>query len=194
MTAALRLLGLLAALLLGGCSEPQPQFKATDITGAAFGSDFALDGHDGRKYSLKDFRGRTVALFFGYTQCPDVCPTTMTSMAQAMKLLGSDADRVQVAFITLDPERDTHALLAEYVPQFDKRFLGLRGNLAETDAVAKSFKVFYSKQPGKSGGYTLDHTAGTYVFDPAGRLRLYVRHGETPERIADDLRLLLAGK
>jgi protein SCO1/2 len=195
MSRALRIIALLlAGLAASACGDGQPRFNATDITGASFGSGFALKGHDGRDYGLKDFRGKAVALFFGYTQCPDVCPTTMTTMAEAMRLLGADAAQVQVIFVTLDPERDTQALLAEYVPQFDKSFLGLRGDKAATEAVAKEFKVYYTKQPGGAGGYTLDHTAGTYIFDPQGRLRLYVKHGEAPPRIADDLRLLLAGK
>jgi len=136
-----------------------------------------------------------VTMFFGYTQCPDVCPTTLANMAQVMKLLGEeDAKRVQVIFVTVDPERDTQQLLAEYVPAFSPSFIGLRGDAAQTEAVEKDFKVFSQKQGDvASGQYTVDHTAATYVFDPQGRLRLYVRHGETPQNIASDIKTLLSG-
>jgi protein SCO1/2 len=132
-------------------------------------------------------------VFFGYTQCPDVCPTTMAEMAAVMKELGPLADKVQVLFITIDPERDTQDLLSKYVPAFDPRFLGLRGDLAQTQKVAQDFKVFYQKVPGKDpGSYTMDHTAGSFVFDPQGRIRLFVRHGQGPAPIVHDLKLLLS--
>jgi len=131
-------------------------------------------------------------VFFGYTQCPDVCPTTLSTLAETMKLLGPDADRVQVIFITVDPERDSPALLAEYVPAFDKRFLGLSGNAEATERVAKEFKVIYQKQPGATPTtYTMDHSAGVFLFDPQGRLRLYARNGQGPDAFAHDLRELL---
>lgn len=131
-------------------------------------------------------------MFFGYTQCPDVCPTTMAEMASVMKQLGSDAERVQVLFVTLDPERDTQELLAAYVPNFDARFLGLRGDLAATEKVAKEFKVFYQKVPGKTAdSYTMDHTAGSYVFDREGRIRVFLRNGQGTEPIVHDLKILL---
>jgi protein SCO1/2 len=189
-----RLFFLLAALAVAGCDGGGPAFRATDISGTTeWGRDFALADAQGQLRRLADFRGKAVVLFFGYTQCPDVCPTTLSAMAEVAKLLGGDAARLQVVFVTLDPERDTPALIAEYMAQFNPDFLGLRGDRAATEAAAKEFKVFYTKQAaGPSGGYTLDHTAGSYVFDPQGRLRLYVRHGAPAADIAADLRLLLA--
>jgi len=190
------LLAGLAALLLLGCSgqADKPAFNGTDITGADYAKDFALNDSGGHLRRLADFRGKAVAVFFGYTQCPDVCPTTLAQMAEVMRRLGKDADRLQVVFITVDPERDTPALLAEYLPAFDARFVGLSGSEAETAAVAKEFRVFYRKS-GDTGGerYTVDHSAGTYLFDPSGRLRLYYKHGEVAERIAADVKRLLAG-
>lgn len=168
-------------------------FKNTDITGLDYGKDFALPDHNGKLRTLADFKGKAVVIFFGYTQCPDVCPTTMAEMATVMQQLGPLADRVQVLFVTLDPERDTPELLSKYVPSFDPRFLGLVGDNAATEKVAKEFKVFYQKVPGKQpGSYTVDHTAGSYVFDPQGRIRLFLRHGQGPEPIAHDLKLLLS--
>ncbi len=190
------LLAGLAALMLLGCSgqADTPAFNGTDITGADYAKDFALKDSHGRKRSLADFRGKAVAVFFGYTQCPDVCPTTLALMAEAMRLLGTDAERLQVVFITVDPARDTPELLAEYLPAFDARFIGLSGSEAETAAVAKEFRVFHRKSGDTSGDrYTVDHSAGTYLFDPAVRLRLYYKHGEAAERIAADVRRLLAG-
>jgi protein SCO1/2 len=185
---------LCAALLLAACSPDGPKFKSSDVTGSWFGREFTLTDQSGKTRTLADFRGKAVVVFFGYTQCPDVCPTTMTTLAEAMKLLGPDADKVQVVFITVDPDRDTQALLAEYVPAFDKRFLGLRGDAAATERVAKEFKVIYHKQPGPTpGSYTVDHSAGVFMFDPQGRLRLYARHGEGPDALAGDLRELLKG-
>jgi protein SCO1 len=170
-----------------------PSFKATDITGATFGRDFALTDHTGQKRRLADFRGKAVLLFFGYTQCPDVCPTAMQRFQAAMKLLGPQAARVQVLFVTLDPERDTRELLAQYVPWFDKSFLGLSGSPDETATVAKEFRVFYAKRKSEGGlGYTLDHWAGAYAFDPAGRLRLYLPPELSAADLAADVRQLLA--
>ena len=188
------LAALLTVLALSACSPDGPKFKASDVTGASFGHDFALTDPAGKTRTLADFRGKAVVVFFGYTQCPDVCPTTMSTLAEAMKLLGPDADRVQVVFITIDPERDTPALLAEYVPAFDKRFIGLSGDAAATERVAKEFKVIYQKQPGPTPStYTMDHSAGVFMFDPAGRLRLYAGHAQTPDLYAHDLRELLHG-
>ena len=182
------------SLLLAACTEP-PAFKSTNITGSDWGKDFSLTDHTGQARHLADYKGKAVVLFFGYTQCPDVCPTTLSSMREALKLLGNDAGKVQVLFATLDPARDTAALLAQYVPAFDPSFVGLRGDEATTAATAREFKVFYSKQPGSTPDtYSVDHSTGSYAFDPQGRLRLLVRHGETPANIADDLKLLLAGK
>ena len=181
----------LAASLLA-CTAGGPQFKASDITGSSFGRDFELRDPQGSTRRLADFRGKAVVVFFGYTQCPDVCPTTLASLAEAMKQLGPDADRVQVLFITVDPERDTPALLAHYVPAFDPRFLGLYGDAEATARTAKEFKIIYQKVPGSSAGtYTMDHSAGTYVFDPQGRLRLYVANGQGADVFAHDLRELL---
>lgn len=189
------LLSLVVIFAAGGCGERAVPFLATDISGADFGKDFHLVDHNGKARSLADFRGSVVAMFFGYTQCPDVCPTSMTAMAEVMKQLGADARRVQVLFVTVDPERDTPAMLAQYVPQFHPSFLGLYGDLPATQQVAKDFKVFYERREGKTPtSYTIDHTAGTYLFDPQGRLRLFVKHGENPERVAADIRLLLSGK
>jgi protein SCO1/2 len=171
------------------------KFAATEVTGADFGRDFALADSDGKLRHLADFKGKLVVVFFGYTQCPDVCPTTLSALAQAMRQLGNDADRVQVLFITVDPERDTPALLAEYVPAFYPSFLGLRGDAAATQKTMQEFRVFAQKNPGKvPGQYTVDHTAQNYVFDPQGRLRLIVRHGTAPDLIVADLRRLLAGQ
>jgi protein SCO1/2 len=187
-----KLLAALLVLTLAACSPGGPKFKSSDVTGASFGRDFSLQDPSGKTRTLADFRGKAVVVFFGYTQCPDVCPTTLSSLAETMKLLGPDADRVQVIFITVDPERDTPALLAEYVPAFDKRFLGLSGDAEATERVAKEFKVIYQKQPGATPTtYTMDHSAGLFVFDPQGRLRLYARHGEGADALAGDLRELL---
>ncbi len=168
-------------------------FKNTDVTGLDYAKDFALTDHHGQLRRLSDFKGKAVVVFFGYTQCPDVCPTTMVEMATVMKELGPLADKVQVLFITVDPERDTRELLAQYVPAFDPRFLGLVGDKAAVEKTASDFKVFHQKVPGKeSGSYTMDHTAGSYVFDPQGRIRLFIRHGQGAEPIAHDLKLLLS--
>jgi protein SCO1/2 len=192
-----KLLTILAlAMLLAGCDKlfnKPPSFDNTDVTGIAYGKGFALTDHNGKPRTLADFRGKVVVLFFGYTQCPDVCPTTMAELANVMQQLGPQAKQVQVLFVTLDPERDTPALLAQYVPAFDQRFLGLYGDAAATAKVAKEFKVFYSKVPGATpGSYTIDHTAGSYVFDREGRLRLFVRNGQNPAALVHDIRLLLS--
>jgi protein SCO1/2 len=188
-------LGLIACLflVLSACS-PKLDFKNVDITGSsAFGKDFSLLDPDGKVRTLSDFKGKVVVMFFGYTQCPDVCPTTLTEMQQAMTLLGPQADKVQVLFVTVDPERDTAAILKQYVPSFDSRFLGLRpADSAALEQVTKDFKIYYRKVPGNSpGSYTMDHTAGSYVFDPEGRLRLYIKHAQGPETLAHDLKELL---
>ena len=168
-------------------------FQNTDVTGLDYAKGFALTDHTGKPRTLADFKGKAVVVFFGYTQCPDVCPTTMAEMATVMQKLGPLADQVQVLFITLDPERDTQQLLASYVPAFDKRFIGLRGTPEQTAKTAKEFKVFYAKVPGSDpNSYTSDHTAGSYVFDRDGRLRLFIRHGQGPDPIVHDLRQLLS--
>ena len=181
-------------VLLFGCSEP-PAFTSTDISGADWGKDFSLTDAQGQPRHLADFKGKAVVVFFGYTQCPDVCPTTLATMREVLTRLGDDASRVQVIFVTLDPARDTSQVLAAYVTAFHPSFIGLRGDDATTAAVAREFKVFYARQAGTTAGsYSIDHTTGSYAFDPQGRLRLLIRHGETPDRIAADLKLLLAGK
>jgi protein SCO1/2 len=177
---------------LAGCTPHGPQFESSDVTGSSFGRDFSLHDPAGNARTLADFRGKAVVVFFGYTQCPDVCPTTLAALAEAMKQLGSDAERVQVLFITVDPDRDTGELLSKYVPAFDRRFLGLRGNAEETARTAKEFRILYQKQPGTTpGSYTMDHSAGTFIFDPQGHLRLYVGLAQGPEVFAHDLRELL---
>ena len=183
----------LMTLALLACS-PKPEFKNIDITGASgFGSDFSLLDVDGKTRTLADFKGKVVVMFFGYTQCPDVCPTTLTEMQQTMVLLGPQADKVQVLFVTVDPARDTAAILKQYVPSFDPRFIGLRpADEVALEKVTKDFKIYNKKVPGLSqGAYTIDHTAGSYVFDPEGHLRLYIKHAQGPETLAHDLKELL---
>ncbi len=173
-------------------SPANSAFINTDVTGLGYARDFALTDHTGKPRMLADYKGKAVVVFFGYTQCPDVCPTTMVEMADVMKELGPLASKVQVLFVTVDPERDTQELLSHYVPAFDPSFVGLYGDQAATDKVAKEFRVFYQKVPGKTpGSYTMDHTAGSYVFDPEGHIRLFIRHGQGADPIAHDLKLLL---
>jgi protein SCO1 len=182
----------LAGATLAACTESKPQFKAIDLTGADYARDFQLVDHNGQARTLKDFRGKAVVLFFGYTQCPDVCPTTMSEVAEAKRLLGPDGARVQGLFITLDPERDTPAVLKAYMENFDPSFLALRGSPDQLAALAKEYKVYYKKVPGATPtSYTMDHSAASFVYDPQGRLRLYTRYGTGPEALASDLRLLL---
>jgi len=185
-------------VMLGACdrAEPPPpelKFLATDITGAPWGRDFRLTDHTGKVRTLADFRGKLVALFFGYTHCPDVCPTTLSDFAAAIRELGADGERVQVLFVTVDPERDTPALLARYVPSFNPSFLGMHADPATLAGLAKDFKVIYQKSTIKGpADYLMDHSAGTYVFDPQGMLRLHIAYGTGPKAIAQDLRTLLA--
>ena len=186
------LFSLLAALALAGCTGSGASFKNTDITGADYGRDFSLTDQNGKTRTLADFRGKVVVVFFGYTRCPDVCPTTLADLKAAREQLGDEGKRVQVLFVTVDPERDTPNLLASYVPAFDPSFLGLYGDAAATARVAKEFKVFFQKVPGKTpDSYSVDHTSASYVFDPQGRLRLLVRPGNVPNLVAD-LKTLLA--
>ena len=180
-------------IVLAACSQ-KPEFKNVDITGStAFGKEFSLIDPDGKTRTLADFKGKVVVMFFGYTQCPDVCPTTLTEMQQVMTLMGPQADKVQVLFVTVDPERDTAAVLKQYVPAFDPHFLGLRAaNQVALEQVTKDFKIYYKKVPGSSpGSYTMDYTAGSYAFDPDGHLRLYIKHAQGPETLAHDLKELL---
>jgi protein SCO1 len=187
-----RLTLMLFAMLLAACDPAGPRFNNVDVTGASYARDFRLTDFNGKPRTLADFRGKVVVVFFGYTQCPDVCPTTLSDMAEVKKRLGPDGDRLQVIFVTLDPDRDTPQVLSQYVPAFDPSFLGLFGTRDETAAVAKDFKVFYQKVAGKTEtSYTLDHTAGSYVFDREGRLRLFLRHAGAVEPIVEDLRKLV---
>lgn len=186
------IVSILAAALLAGCGSPeQAKFKLTDVTGAGFGKSLDLIDHHGRPRTLADFRGKVVTVFFGFTHCPDACPTTLAEMAQVMKELGPDAGRVQVLFVTVDPERDTQQVLQQYVPAFHSGFLGLYGDAAATARAAKEFKVHYSKQPAKSGNYSVDHSAGTFILDPQGRLRLFAQYGQGAPALVHDIRLLL---
>jgi protein SCO1/2 len=192
-----KLLAFLAVLcLLAGCDKAgnrQPAFQNTDLTGLDYARDFALTDHNGKPRTLADFKGKVVVMFFGYTQCPDVCPTTMAEMANVVKELGPSGKDVQVLFVTIDPERDTKELLAQYVPAFNPTFLGLYGDAAATARTAKEFKVFYAKVPGTTpSNYSMDHTAGSYVFDRNGKLRLFLRHGKGAATIVPDLRQLLS--
>ena len=187
-----KLLAFVAAAVLAACGADAPKFKSIDITGADFGKELSLTGHDGKARTLADFRGKAVVLFFGYTHCPDICPTTLADMAGVVKKLGADAARVQVLFVTLDPERDTPEVLAKYVPAFDPAFLGLIGDAAATQRAAKEFRIFYEKRPGNApGAYTVDHSGQSYVIDPQGRLRLFVRNDRIAQDLAEDLRALL---
>ncbi len=193
-SACIKLVGACAlALLIAACGNaPSPKFMGSDVTGSAFGREFRLTDPSGAPRSLEDFRGKVVVLFFGYTQCPDACPTTLSELASVMQTIGADAARVQVLFVTVDPERDTAALLAQYVPAFNPAFLGLRGDADATAAAAKEFKVLYQKQPGPTpGSYSMDHSAGTFIFDPQGRLRVYVSYGQGPQVFAHDIEALL---
>jgi protein SCO1/2 len=176
-----------------GKSPEKLQFKGTDITGAEYGRALALTDQDGKSRTLADFKGKVVVVFFGYTQCPDVCPTTMAELAQVKKSLGKDGERLQGIFVTVDPERDTAAVLKGYMGSFDPSFVALRGSVEQTKEVAKEFKVFFAKVPGRTPeSYTMDHTAGSYVFDSNGKLRLFVRYGSGSDALAADLKTLIA--
>lgn len=189
---------LLSMLLLAACDRPTDStsavsFKGVDITGADYGRELSLPDQDGRQRSLADFKGKVTVVFFGYTQCPDVCPTTMAELAQVKQSLGADGERIQGVFVTVDPERDTPEVLKAYVQGFDPSFVALRGTPEQTQAAAKEFKVFYAKVPGKdASAYTMDHTAGSYILDTQGRLRVFVRYGSPAEALAADLKALLA--
>ncbi len=180
---------------LAGCSADKPKFHGIDITGADYAKDFQLTDFDGQPRALADFRGKAVVVFFGFTQCPDVCPTTLNEMARVKQLLGADAGKLQVLFISVDPERDTPEVLKAYMGSFDPTFLGLYAGSPERLAqLAKDFKVYYKKVEGKTPtSYSMDHTAASYIYDPQGRLRLYSRYGSAPESVAEDIRWLLKG-
>jgi protein SCO1/2 len=186
-----------AMLVLSACDRPgapaaQQSFKGVDITGADYARNLNLPDQNGKMRSLSDFKGKVVVVFFGYTQCPDVCPTTMAELAQVKKALGKDGDRVQGIFVSVDPERDTPEILKSYMASFDPTFVALRGTVDQTKAMAKEFKVFYGKVPGKTeGSYSVDHTAGSFVFDTNGKVRLFVRYGSGADALASDLKALI---
>jgi protein SCO1 len=188
-----RLLFALGMAVLAGC-DSKPAFTNLDLTGnTQFGSDFSLQDTAGKTHTLADYKGRAVVLFFGYTHCPDVCPTTLAELSQALQKLGDDGKRVQVLMVTVDPARDTAPLLGQYVSAFNPSFVGLRpADDAQLVKVTKDFRVYYAKVPGKApGDYTMDHTAASYVFDPQGRLRLFARDGQGADIWVHDLKLLL---
>jgi protein SCO1 len=185
---------LLLLCLLVACGQPAtPKFQLTDITGANFGKALELTDHTGKPRTLADFKGKVIVLFFGFTQCPDVCPTTLADMAKVVKELGADGAKVQVLFVSVDPERDTEALLSQYVTAFHPSFIGLRGDAAATKQAAKEFKIYVDKKPTKNGGYTVDHSAGIFVLDGEGRLRLFAQHNTAAPMLTADIRTLLKG-
>ena len=180
------------ALLLAACNPSKLSFSSVDVTGADYAKGFELSDHNGQVRHLSDFAGKVVVVFFGYTQCPDVCPATMIELAQVKKLLGADGERLQALFVTLDPERDTPELLKAYMVNFDPMFLALRPTLEQLPVLAKDFKIYYKKVAGKSAdGYTMDHSAGSYIFDTKGKLRLFTRYGSGAPVLAADIAQLL---
>lgn len=189
-----RLFLTLSATALLSCKRPPVTFRNTDLTGATFGRQLALVDYQGRQRSLADFQGKATVVFFGYTSCPDICPTMLARLADVMKALGSDAERVQVLFVTVDPERDSAERLKDFVPWFNPTFLGLRGDAEQIKAATEEFRVFAARKPVEGElGYVIDHSTGAYVFDPAGRLRLYVKDTSSVDDITADIHLLLQG-
>ena len=181
-----------AAGLLSACTRAKPQFQSVDLTGAEYATGFSLTDHNGQVRTLKDFAGKVVVVFFGFTQCPDVCPTTMAELAQVKKLLGADGDKLQAVFVSVDPERDTPEILKAYMGNFDPSFVALRPTPTQLADMAKDFKVFYKRVDGKTpGSYSMDHTAGSYVFDGNGKIRLFTRYGSGAEMLASDVKLLI---
>ena len=184
----------IAITSLCSCKQPEaaPSFKAMDVTGIDSGRNFKLTDHNGKPRTLSDFKGKVVMLFFGYTHCPEACPNTLMELALAMKRLGPEADKVQVLFVTLDPERDTQTTLSQFVPAFNPKFVGLYGTPEQTAETAKEYRIFYSKEPGKNpGSYTLDHSVGTYIYDQSGNLRLHASYGLGVDALVHDIKLLL---
>jgi len=187
-------LSVVAASVLGlvGCTEPKAAFKGVDITGADYAKELNLPDQNGQVRKIKDFSGKLVVVFFGYTQCPDVCPTTMQELAEVKRLLGADGDKLQAVFVTVDPERDTTELLKAYVENFDASFVALRPTPEQLPAIAKEFKIYFKRVEGKTPtSYTMDHSAGSYTFDAQGKVRLFNRYGMGPEALAHDFKLLL---
>lgn len=188
-------LALSACDKLGLGAADKPAFKGVDLSGAEYARNLSLSDQDGRARSLAEFKGKVVVVFFGYTQCPDVCPTTLAELAEVKRSLGADGARVQGIFVTVDPERDTAPLLKAYLNSFDPTFVALRGSEEQTKAMAKEFKIFYAKVPGKTPeSYTMDHTAASFIYDPQGRVRVFSRYGSGAQALADDIKLLLAEK
>lgn len=194
-------LGAVGAALLAGCdklgfsSAPKASFQGVDLTGAAYARGFSLPDQNGRIRTLEDFKGKVVVVFFGFTQCPDVCPTTLAELAQVKKALGADGDKVQGVFITVDPERDKPELLKAYLESFDPGFVALRGSPEQLKEVAKEFKIYYAKVPGKTpDSYTMDHTAASFLFDPQGRVRVFSRYGAGATALMSDIKALIAGQ
>ena len=186
------LLSSMAVLALTACSPDKPKFNGIDVTGADYAKGFTLTDHNGQSRSLSDFKGKVVVLFFGYTQCPDVCPTSMTELAEVKRLLGADADKLQGVFVTVDPARDTIELLKAYMANFDPTFLAFVPTADELPVVAKQFKIYYKKVDGQTPtSYTMDHSAGSYVYDTQGNLRLYSRYGSGAKVLAQDIQTLL---
>jgi protein SCO1/2 len=187
-------LSVIAASLFGlsGCTEPKAAFKGVDITGADYAKELNLPDQNGQVRKIKDFSGKLVVVFFGYTQCPDVCPTTMQELAEVKRLLGADGEKLQAVFVTVDPERDTTELLKAYVENFDPNFVALRPTPEQLPAIAKEFKIYFKRVEGKTPtSYTMDHSAGSYTFDAQGKVRLFNRYGMGPEALAHDFKLLL---
>lgn len=183
-----------AALLIAGCSEKAESFSGIDITGADYATGFSLTDHNGQSRTLADFKGKVVVIFFGFTQCPDVCPTSMSELAEAKRLLGADGERLQGLFVSIDPERDTPEIMKQYMASFDPSFLALYAAPDKLPELAKSYKIYYKKVDGPTPtSYTMDHSAGSYVYDPQGRIRLYHRYGSGAPALAADLKKLLAG-
>jgi len=185
----------LLLIALTACEKPAvqaPKFQLTDVTGANFGKSLELTDHNGQRRTLADYKGKVIVLFFGFVQCPDVCPVTLAELAKVAKDLGPDASKLQVLFVTVDPERDTREVLKQYVPQFNPSFVGLYGDAEATARTAKEFKIYVNKKPlEKSGSYTVDHSAGSYVLDQQGRLRLFAQYGTGAPALLNDIRLLL---
>jgi protein SCO1 len=178
--------------LFTACSEQKPSFQAIDVTGAAYARDFELTDHNGQVRHLADFKGKVVVLFFGYTQCPDVCPTTMAELAEVKKALGKDGDKLQGLFITVDPARDTPEVLKAYMGNFDPTFLALYTTPEKLAELAKDYKIYYKKVDGKTPtSYTMDHSAGSYIYDTQGQLRLFTRYGSGAAALVSDIQQLL---
>jgi protein SCO1 len=195
-----RALVMIAAVLIAGCDmlpglSSKPSFKSTDVTGLGYAQSFAMTDHMGKPRSLTDYKGKVVVVFFGFTFCPDICPTMLSTMREALEKLGKDADKVQVLFVTVDPERDTQAKLALYVPAFHPSFVGLRGDAEATAKIAKEYKIFYQKEAGKTPDtYTISHSTQSYVYDTQGRVRLLLRHEQPVANTVSDFKMLIAGK